>query len=148
VPYPQVIAKKLDSLELDKRNVLALSETARFAEDLTKKMPDLIQGVQVTYFNEKIRLLVYPKTIREVAELLRRLAKHGFRIHNKHENPAAGIKTWELKNCLEVQATFDLADGAASSEQSEGKRCRFVKVGETRETREIVTPLYELQCDD
>ena len=142
--YPKVIQKKINDLIEDKRKVMSLITVAGYAEQLSEEMPELVQGISVNlWFDEHISLAVYPKTIAELAKFLRRLAKRGHRIKEISDTPSCGQRTYKLDNAMRVTAHFGTSDGESGS-----KQCRFVKVGEKKEVKTTVTPIYELQCDD
>jgi hypothetical protein len=154
VSYPKVIQNKLDDLDAEKKRVLGLCEVAKFAETLEANDPDLVQGLSADYWGDKLIVRVYPHSITQLAEFLRLLANKDYRIEKISDHPESQMRSYYLKNSMTVIAHFNIKEDTSDTNEDVGgkptvsKKCRYVKVGEKRETREIVTPQYELQCDD
>lgn len=110
------------------------------------------------YADDAIAIDLKPKSTDQLAQVLRRIRRAGFKIVSTRERPedqqieykltyvdpvlAEGYADWWPP--VKITATFDSEDG----------ECRYVKVGEQRETipateaKTVVKPIFELQCGE
>lgn len=145
--YPKSINRQLESIEQDKKKTLQLVQVASFAEKFQQDFPELIQGVAVDIlFAHQVVIRVFPKVLSDLAWILRYVRKAGYHMQKDgiYDHPECSTRSYKLTNDMNIIAHFSTTK-TDESEQSEGKHCRYVKVGEKRET--VVKPIYELQCE-
>jgi len=154
--YPQSINTKLNALEREKKATLELMQVAMFAEKLQKDFPDLVQGVSIeTYFGRRVSIRVFPKVLSDLAKILRHVRKFGYQMQKDgiSDYPDSAMRIYRLTNHMEITAHFNTSSSVDEkkendkdqNENSEGKHCRYVKVGEKQEV--VIKPIYELQCN-
>lgn len=145
--YPQVVRDTLDKLTQERNRVLQVIEVANMAEIVVKEFEHLKPDLSISgWLDKSVIVKIKPTKMAEVGEFLRVLAKRGYRIEKVDENPGWGNITYRMKdNRLRVEVDFEMQDG---ENKDATRMCRYVKVGETREVKEIVTPIYELHCDN
>ncbi len=152
--YPKSINAKLTCLKEEKRKTLDLMQAASFAERLQKDFPELIQGISIdTYFDYNVSVRVFPKKLSDLATLLRAMRQAGYQMQKDgiKDYPDSAMRIYKLTNRMEVTAHFTTSldekkdDSEDNVDQDKEKHCRYVKVGEKRET--VVKPIYELQCE-
>lgn len=145
--YPKSIQEILNRLKDQEKKALSLIADAHLVETVAADMPELSPKVSagVLFGNKYIKITIRPSSMKEVANFLRVFSKRNKRIDKIDVNPELGSIDYTLKNSnIRIEAFFDQQ---TEHQGQSDKKCKFIKIGEKREIKEVVTPIYELQCD-
>lgn len=159
-PYIQTV---IDYHEKEVEQLKGLEMTARSIEKVKARHEDVFHEVR-TFGSDSLRVVLNPRSVNELATVLRTFRGNGMKIEEVKEKPEDQKRTYHLAHADErlnkhaagswyrrnypvilVDAHFNAADG----------ECKYVQVDTIEETVEAVPavpettvtkPVFELQC--
>ena len=143
--YPEFVQEALAGIDEKRGKVVALIPASLTAQRIVQDFEHLEPSVRLsTWSTPEIVVAIKPKAMSELAEILRVFAKRGYRLKSDgiRNHDFCQEMNYELQGGIKIEAKFARQDGEEVPAQ-----CRYVKVGEKKEVKEIITPIYELQCD-
>ena len=161
--YTSYIEKHIDMYERQIEQLKKLEGTARVVSKVVSGLDDEIVQDVTTYGTETVKLMLKPKSVKELADAMRTFRGRGLRIESVEDQPDQQRRIYSVFHVddnlnsydqgsflrkhyppVRVEAYFNAEDG----------ECKYVKVGEQKEevaavaAKTIVKPIFELKCGD